>query len=119
MLRAAFGQARANGIIVFFVILGAAWFVLALLEKAVALIKEIAGEDASGVSMPDANSSEVILAVGVVLLFAVIYGWTATRREYRRELKEIKSDIALIKNRLGITDDESMESDDGKVHTDD
>ena len=119
VLRSAFGTARANGIIVFFVMAGAAWVVLSLLEKIGNVIKAFSEENVSGISASNANPGEMIIAVGVVLLFAVIFGWTMTRRENRRELDDIRSDIALIKKHLGITDGESVEADDGKVHTDD
>ena len=114
MLKAAFGEARANGIIVFFIVAGAGWVALSVLEKVAIVIKAFSGKDGIVV----AEAGDMITAVGVLLIFAVVFGWFATRRTHQRELNEIRSDIALIKRHLGITDDD-MEVSDGKVHPDD
>ena len=113
MLKSAFGEARANNIIVFFIIAGVAWVALAVLEKIAIVIKSFSGEDGIVV----AEAGDMITAVGTVLIFAVVFGWLATRRTHQRELNEIRADIALIKNHLGITDE--TEESDGEVHTDD
>ena len=114
MLKAAFGEARANGIIVFFIVAGAGWVALAVLEKVAIVIKAFSGKDGIVV----AEAGDMITAVGVMLIFAVVFGWASTRRTHQRELNEIRSDIALIKRHLGITDDD-MEAGDGEVHPDD
>ena len=80
MLKSAFGEARANGIIVFFIIAGAGWVVLAVLEKVAIVIKEFSGEDGIAV----AEAGDMITAVGIVLIFAVFFGWAATRRTHQR-----------------------------------
>ena len=114
MLRSAFGEARANGIIVFFIVAGAAWVALAVLEKVAIVIEAFSGEDGIVV----AEAGDMITAVGSVLIFAVVFGWLATRRTHQRELNEIKADIALIKKHLGITEDDTEVSD-GELHADD
>ena len=118
MLRSAFGEARANGIIVFFIVAGAAWFVLAVLEKVAIVIKSFSGEDGIVV----AEAGDMITAVGAVLIFAVVFGWLATIRTQRKEMSEIRAQLAEIQRtqeRMVKILFPEGEADDGKVHTND
>ena len=108
MLRSAFGEAFANGIIVFFVIAGIAWVVLSLLEKAGNLAKSLSGENV----VSSADVGEITLAVGVVLLFAVVFAFGAISLSNRKEIAAINRRLTRIEQHLGIPyEDEETEAD--------
>ena len=122
MLKAAFGEARANALIIFFIIAGALWVVLTILEKVFSLAQAVAGKE--GV-VYTADVGEMVLAVGVMLFFTVVFVFAVIRTDQRKELGEIRAELAEIRRFLEThsheDEAESNGEDDthGKVHTDD
>jgi len=81
------------------------------------------GEKFAGVSFTAKSLLDLALALATIALIALIFG-VALRVTgwglYRNEIREIKADIAAIKERLDLIDPpKESEAEDGEVHPDD
>ena len=120
MLKEALGDGHANAIVAFFAVIAVAWVCLAVIEKSGAVITMFVGEGATVGAAGEAG--EFLYTLGGAMIVAVLVGFVVNRRTQRKEMSEIRAQLADIQRTqermLKILFPEG-EADDGKVHTDD
>ena len=85
-------MSRANGIITFFVIMAGVWVVVAVFEKVGGAIDTYWRKEGA----ETAGMADAVIVVGIAMLFAMVYGWWTTRSAQRREMAEIRTQLAEI-----------------------